>query len=455
MRYLIFTCLFFSLQISSQQKFLVGEITSKISVNNSKNETFELYLPSKYNSKKENAIIFIFDPSGIGKIGIKPFIPAAEDFNYILVCSNNAKNGPYQINFEIANRLFAHVFSVLNIDEKQIYTAGFSGGSRLASSIAVLTNSIQGVIGCGAGFANQARVFPNTNNKFSYVGLVGDEDMNYHEMLDLKLWLNKININNELFTYQDGHRWPHTKQIKRAVGWLELQSYKKGIRKVDEKIVKSLFLDDLKYANQIKQKQPYNSVVEYNRILKSYTDYYNLDSISDKISFLKKRKDFKKEIKLRKKIKQREIEIFDLLHGEFKKELTFPRPTLNSKWWNKEIKKLDKTLIKSKSIFTSKMVKRVRYRIFAAAIEGSNNFIRNNQIRKALYCDSLVTLLKPKTWWAYYRLAKSYARVNQFNEVITSLKKAIDLGLNDINILLKTKEFNSYHEKNEFKELLK
>ena len=38
------------------------------------------------------------------------------------------------------------MFSDFNIDSKRIYTAGFSGGSRLASAIAVLTDQIQGVI---------------------------------------------------------------------------------------------------------------------------------------------------------------------------------------------------------------------------------------------------------------------------------------------------------------------
>lgn len=449
-----FLLLFFTFQMFSQQKYSYGEITSNIPVKNSNKETFDLYLPKNYNPNKKNAIIFIFDPSGFGKNGLKPFISSSEKFNYILVCSNNTKNGPYQENFNITNRLFAHIFSTFNIDDKQIYTAGFSGGSRLASSIAVLTNSIQGVIGCGAGFANEANIVPTFNNNFSYVGLVGDEDMNYHEMLDLKIWLNKININNELFTYEDGHRWPKSNQIMRALGWLELQAYKKKLRSTNDSIIKILFKKDYLIAKRLEKKQPYNSIVEYYRIKKNYSKYYNLDSISNKIPAIKLRKDYKKELKDRKTIKLRENKIFSLLLGKFKEETKSSNPLINSKWWEKEMKKLDKISAKSKTIFTTKMIKRIRYRIMATAIESSNAFLWNKKIRKAFYCDSLLTIIRPNMPRAYFRLAQSYARINKYPEVIRNLKKAIELGFNSKRILFGVKEFKSYHEKKEFNELL-
>ena len=89
-----------------------------------------------------SAIIFIFDPSGTAINGINAFKAGAEKFGYILVCSNNSKNGPYQMNFDLTNRLFNHIFSEFNIAENRIYTAGFSGGSRLACTVAVLTGAV-------------------------------------------------------------------------------------------------------------------------------------------------------------------------------------------------------------------------------------------------------------------------------------------------------------------------
>ena len=103
-------------------------------------------------------------------------------------------------NFEIASRLFDKIFSQFNIEPKRIYTAGFSGGARLASRIAVLNEHIQGVIACGAGIASNLILFHN-DLKFSYAAIVGNQDMNYLEMYETKDYLTKFKISNELFVY--------------------------------------------------------------------------------------------------------------------------------------------------------------------------------------------------------------------------------------------------------------
>jgi len=223
---LIISIFIYSFSFSQTKNYEKGKIIDSILVEGTTNESFQLYLPKAYNETTNSAIIFIFEPLGRGSVGIMPFIKSAEQYNYILICSNNSKNGPYDANFGIANRLFEEVFSEFKTDAKQIYTAGFSGGSRLACTIAVLTNAIQGVIGCGAGYMTDRSIIPKDVD-FSYVGLVGDEDMNYQEMFNFKDWLETYAIKNELLTYEDGHKWPPEEQILRAMGWLEMQAYKK------------------------------------------------------------------------------------------------------------------------------------------------------------------------------------------------------------------------------------
>ncbi len=156
MKYFLFIILIssFCSLLGQESDFPIGEIVDSIAVSKTSNESFALYLPSNYKPNTLSPIVFIFDPAARGKIGIHPFIKAAEKYNYILICSNNSKNGPYDQNFEIASRLFDKIFSDFSINPKRIYTAGFSGGARLASRITVLNEHIQGVIACGAGIAS-------------------------------------------------------------------------------------------------------------------------------------------------------------------------------------------------------------------------------------------------------------------------------------------------------------
>ena len=184
----------------SQEKQLLpkGVIVDSVKIANTDNESYAVYLPSRYRREVPSAIVFIFDPGGRGKVGIEPFILAAETYKYILVCSNNSKNGPTDINLEIANRLFESVSTEFNLNPSELYISGFSGGARLASSIAVNSVAFQGVIACGASF-NEMDKFSLQDASFSYVGMVGDTDMNYQEMIQNEEWLNKKGVPEDAF----------------------------------------------------------------------------------------------------------------------------------------------------------------------------------------------------------------------------------------------------------------
>jgi len=168
-----------------------------------------------------------------------------------LVCSNNSKNGPIDLNIEIAGRLFDNVSTEFNLNPAQLYIAGFSGGARLASAIAVTSDVFQGVIACGASFNGMDR-FAVQERSFSYVGIVGNLDMNYQEMIQNADWLDKMMIKNTLFVNHEGHKWPSQKQMLRAFDWFEVQAFKKNIRKSNENTIKSSYDENLKIADSLK-----------------------------------------------------------------------------------------------------------------------------------------------------------------------------------------------------------
>ena len=119
--------------------------------------TYALYLPSKYSTTAKWPVIYVFDPAARGKLAVSGFMPAAEKYGYIVVSSNNSKNALAGAELgEVINYLFSDTEARLSIDAGRIYTAGFSGGSRVASMVALNSKFISGVIGCGACFPNYA-----------------------------------------------------------------------------------------------------------------------------------------------------------------------------------------------------------------------------------------------------------------------------------------------------------
>lgn len=347
------------------QQFETGVIIDSIPVANSSNETFALYLPKAYEPNKLSPILFIFSPSGNGKEGVETFVKAAETYNHILVCSNNSRNGPLDLNFAISQRIFTHVFSNFKISENRVYLAGFSGGSRMATALATASDQINGVIACGAGFPPVPFYVPS-KQKFSYAGLCGDRDMNYREMIGVKSYLDSIKFNNTLFTFDGTHKWPPNKPILMAFAWLETQAHKKGYLKKTNEQIKTSYLKNLGRAKTaMKNKQPLLAVEHYERALKTYDSFFNLDSVRQEFQNIKKNSAYTSAVKSREKAFQKEEVLSITFINRFKRDYEKPKKS-NLKWWEKEFEKLNKKEAKADAQMR-KMIERLRFKVMAMA----------------------------------------------------------------------------------------
>lgn len=379
-------CLF-----SHAQPFETGKIIDSLAVGNSDTETFALYLPSTYDAHTLSPIVFIFSPSGNGKNGVKTFIKSAEAYNHILICSNNSQNGSIELNLNIAQRLFDHVFSNFNILENRIYLAGFSGGSRLATAIASSSNQIEGVIACGAGFISSPSYIPSKQS-FSYAGLCGERDMNYQEMLDVRSYLNHAKIHNTLFSFDGNHQWPPDEQLLMAFNWLEIEAIKKGNVKKSKDSIKERYLNDFKRVKILEKKnQPLIVSEHYERILNTYGSFFNLDSISQKLQNTKKSKHYSKTLKDRKKAFEKEDILTSLFLDRFDKTY-YNQKKPNMKWWHRELEKLKKQEVKANAQII-KMHERVRFKIFVAAYMKSLKDTTNMSQQQRDFCTSIISLL--------------------------------------------------------------
>ncbi|WP_282080130.1 hypothetical protein [Aquimarina algiphila] len=379
---------------NAQDTFEIGKIIDSIKISESTKETFALYLPQSFNHTQPSSVVYIFDPAARGKVGIKPFIKASERYNYILVCSNNTRNGPYERNFDITDRLFDFTFSNFQIRENQVFLAGFSGGSRLASTIAVLTNKIAGVVACGAGFSSNPNHVPSTQ-KFSYAAICGNEDMNYVEMIKTKRYLQNFNFTQTLITYNGNHSWPHEEEILKAFDWLEIQAYKKGKKtKTDEQIYKSYQSNYAVAVEAEKNERRLQTIENYQRLLDTYQSFYDLDSIKTKLKNLKKDKLYIKTINSLSKVLEEEIKQTDKFNLRFSEDYKNPKK-VNFSWWERELGKLRK-LENSKDSEIQKMGMRMRYKIFARAYEKSSpNLNQVNRLEKQ-FCDTIRKMVYPE-----------------------------------------------------------
>lgn len=369
-----------------------GVVIDSLAVSDTQGESFALYLPNSYQPEALSPIVFIFDPGGRGKSGVSPFVSAAEKYGHILVCSNNSRNGPQKENFEIANRLTNHIFNNFNIADDQLYIAGFSGGSRLATTIAVLTNTFAGVIACGAGFSSSIAQIPSDQN-FAYAAIIGDSDFNYRELHRNKTYLNKIGFENTLFTFKGEHRWPPKEEILNAFNWLNLKYVKKKGNPNTNLLLSQLKTELQTTKNLEKEKRYLPAAENYSRILDTYASFFELDSVANLYAALRKKSAYVSALKSAQKSLEQEKSISERLYDKLFADLKNPEKA-KIKSWEKEVGKLN-TLANKGNTVTQLMVGRVKKGLLAACYERVYFSGGKNSSEKEL-AQSIRKLLFPK-----------------------------------------------------------
>ncbi len=369
----------------AQITFKKGVVIDSVEVLNTTGESFALYLPKSFDTTKPSSIIFVFEPAARGAVGVAPFTEAAETYGHIIVCSNNSKNGPYEKSFQFANTLFDHVFSTFTINESEMYVAGFSGGARLASAIAVLTDRFVGVIACGAGLSADPSHIPSVQS-FAYVGICGNEDMNYREMLNNKGFLEKTGLKNTLITYNGEHRWPPKDQINKAFRWLSIAT------DTHKESWVTNFNAEYQEADLLKANNEQLLAAEnYDRLLRFYSSHFSLDTVKTSYLTLTGSKPYKTEVKALQMALAKEDEWSKRLFDRFNKDIQSPK-SVNMSWWRKEFEKLKK-LEEKGAKQQKKMIKRLRFSLFAAAYSRGNPNLYSSNNGQLEFCKKIRNLI--------------------------------------------------------------
>jgi len=211
-----------------------GAVHASVAVAADPSNSYALYLPSAYSPAKRWPLLLVFDPFARGEVSVKLFHEAAEKYGFIVVGSNNSRN--FQDPSAAIRTLWAEVKERYAIDPRRIYTAGLSGGARVASSVALACKGcIAAVIANGAGLPNGATIpGPEIADWFL---VAGTTDFNYPELLHLKEALDARNAASRFVVYDGEHNWMPKDFAERALAWLQLRAMVKGIAPVDKEFI--------------------------------------------------------------------------------------------------------------------------------------------------------------------------------------------------------------------------
>lgn len=443
---------------STAQKLTLkkGIITDPIKVNDSLAESFALYLPSNFDTKKEWPVIFVFDMQGRGKQALSMFAGAAEEEGYIMAASNNTQDSlSISKNILISNRMFNMVFSLFPIRKNRVYTAGYSNGARLASLVPTISKGVQGVISCGSPVASIEVL--SSKNPFHFIGLVGNGDYNYPEMLVVEKILNKLKFPNQILVFEGDHQWPNKEYIAKAMEIFTFAAMAKGDVPKNDSLIEKTYNKNLIEVNTLVNS---NKPLLADNLLKKMIDIYrphrNIDSLKESRKVLRKSKLFRTQNRNQNAIFFKETLIKEDYEYYLEEDiLTYNYNNLG--WWNyqmDELKKYDKSV----NILEQQMGERL-YGYINALIEDNIDVIRTEptiDLEALNFLYMVKTITAPKDYDAYLQVISNSAKMEDYGTALFYVEELLKNGytnktelyaLKGTALLRITPEFNKIVEK--------
>ncbi|RLD77544.1 MAG: hypothetical protein DRJ07_14525 [Bacteroidetes bacterium] len=431
--------------VQSKQETTVykpGGFVYKIDCRTDQSQSYAAYFPASYKPQTQFPIIIVFDAHARGKMAVRKFQKAADEYGYIVVASNNAKNGLKTIDNTI-NVLFDDIFYRFNINKNRVYTAGFSGGAKVASSVAIYKGGIAGVMAIAGGLP---KVGQEISSKFDFATIVGIEDFNFLELRTLDKQMKKLGFPHLLTITEKGHSWPDEETLITTIEWFEIQSMKRGDIPTNDNLIRnySQFMAD-SINDLVLKGKVYEAKKLYEQFLSTLDGLYDITEYQKSYDVLLKNPDIK--------IQETEIETAVKAEAEKQQQYINLFKKQSFKQLMHEIEIL-KSGIQTKNVLKMNKAKRLLNYMSMLSYVFSESTLKNNDSKIAEKYLSIYKKADPNNPDYYFFNACVFANKNMEKEALESLNKAVEFGFFDTSELEAEKCFSKINKLTEFESIV-
>ncbi|MCS3796873.1 hypothetical protein [Niastella sp. OAS944] len=391
-------------------------------------ESYALYIPAKGN-KTALPVIYLFDPHGSGSLPLHKYKASADSLGFVLIGSNTSKNGnDLQYTEELWRILSADTRQRLNIDPQRIYTAGFSGGAKVAGYVALNHPEIKGVIAMGAGLPDGA---PAGNYAFSFTAMAGEGDLNMTDVVAVNSAFDKTTTRHRIMLYPAKHEWAPAGIMHKALTGFEFDAMYHKLIPVNEKLINAYISNS---KNLVKEATPIKAVEQCMLTINTLKGVTDISWFEQKKTEISASEIYKQQVQARQQLLQTEQQTKALYMRQFEQG--------DFNYWTKTINELN---IKAKAATAEgAMYQRLLAYLSLGFYSISNQQIRNNRNDVAQHFVNLYKLADPTNSEAWYFSALLHARRNEKDLAEQDLRKAEKLGFDDKDRIQQVRKLFGY-----------
>jgi predicted esterase len=434
-----------------------GTLVEKVTCAGQPEQAYSLYLPSSYTPERRWPILYAFDARGDGKSVAELFRHAAETYGWIVVSSwNTASDGPMEPNFVAMKALWADTHARLAIDDTRVYAVGYSGTVRFACILALTApGSIAGIIGASAGFPMGSP--PKKDNPFAFFGTYGDQDFNYYEMRDLDRALGALSLPHRIEGFAGLHAWPPVDLATRAVGWMELQAMKKGLREKSPALVEAEWAIDRERARSQAAAHPADALHLWTSMAADYAGLRDVSEAEREAAALAASPACKSELREREERDRRDKEMLAKAPAILARSNPGNEPvTVAQIAAELKIPQL-KERAASADLEESLSAKRILSTYLGQTKSYlPQSFLERKEYDRAIFMLSVAAEIRPDAPGLWVEIAAAHARKGKSGrkKALESLRTAADKGLSNPAVLLNTAAFADLRQDEEFQRIL-
>ena len=412
-----------------------GIVIPKVVCAGDPQQSYALYLPSKFSPDKRWPILYAFDPAARGQVAVETIRAAAEKYGYIVVGSNNSRNGADAVSTEAAKAMWDDTHARFPVDERRRYIAGMSGGARMAVALAMsCKDCVAGVIANAAGFPQRRR--PSRETKFAYFAALGNRDFNFPEFVELRRELEDVGTPYRIRMFEGQHGWAPPEVWLEALDWMDLQAMRSGSLERDPTRIRQSYDAAVEKAGRmLSDKEFLEGFREYQSAARDFSGLTDVGESEKKVAELREDKRVKAALKeeasaasdQNRLASEPSAQIQALATGNLgADEYLTLRDTLAT--LRREIAHgggSSRTLIQERALGG----------LVVQAIEAGLPKLEAKEYDLALRLFDLAVAGSERPGWAHYCRARAYAGKADKKHMIAELKLAATTGFRDAGVL--------------------
>lgn len=416
------------------------------------NQSYALYLPSAYTVTKRWPIIYFFDPGGRGRRPLDLYKDLAETYGFIFAGSNNSRNFSGDES-QAVNAIWQDTHVRLSLDERRVYTSGFSGGARVAGAMAFSSpGQISGVVAHGAGYPNRH----STTDKLLYYFAVGDKDFNWPEVITVGHERQKEGLPYRVNVYSGSHQWAPASVMEDAVQWLQLKAMQAGDLSRDNALIDRQFQDLQKKADDAEGKHDtLGQLAAYQYMVSDFTGLRDVTAASAKVAALKQSPAVKAALKNEQdQISEQlriEREISPKLRTYESGDVSDPNALRVEIL--QAMNGLKDQAAHSKREEERLVLQRALQDMMVEGIENGQQEFQAKHFDKAESCFDLMRQISDEPWPALL-LAETHVAMGNKKQALKDLREAVRRGLKDAEVLESDKQLQVLNTEPDFEKLI-